>query len=370
MITFEELVLGSDGIAGGPYTQTAEGLLSERLGGNEVRLTSSGTDALEAAAILAGVSDGDVVMVPSFGFVTTALAFVRAGARVRFVDVDQETLGMDPDDLERKMDASVRAVIPIHYAGISCQIEAIQAVLSEWERALLIEDNAHGLFGASNGKPLGTFGAMACLSFHGTKNVSCGEGGAIVLNDAALVERAEVVLEKGTDRQRFLRGQVDKYTWRDLGSSFGLGDYLAAILVQQLEKADEIQMKREKYSTLYVDLLSPRSEELGLRLPKVGPGQVSAHHLFYVLLADPGVREPLLNRMNANGVNASFHYPPLHQSPGGRRWGNGDTAHCPNSEAIASSVVRLPLDHRMSESDVELAVGVLSESLNQLQGTR
>ena len=368
MSTIDDLVSSSTGIAGGPYTQIAQDLLSRHLDGSEVRLTTSGTDALEVAGILAEFVEGDTALVPSFGFVTTALAFVRAGARIRFVDIDEETLGMDPDDLDRKMDDTVRAVVPIHYAGIPCQIEEIQAVVSRWERMLLIEDNAHGLFGTVNGRPLGTFGALSCLSFHGTKNVSCGEGGAIVLNDGDLLERAEVVLEKGTDRQQYLRGQVDKYTWRDIGSSFGLSDYLAAILVEQLQQVDEIQRRRGELFNRYVDLLSPRCEELRLRLPFVESGHQPAHHLFYVLLSNADARDTLLSRMRDAGVGASFHYPPLHQSPGGRTWGDGATARCPTSEKVAASIVRLPLDHRMSESVVDQAVEVFLSSLANLRG--
>jgi dTDP-4-amino-4,6-dideoxygalactose transaminase len=233
---------------------------------------------------------------------------------------------------------------------------------------LLIEDNAHGLFGTVNGRPLGTFGALSCLSFHGTKNVSCGEGGAIVLNDGDLLERAEVVLEKGTDRQQYLRGQVDKYTWRDIGSSFGLSDYLAAILVEQLQQVDQIQRRRGELFNRYVDLLSPRCEELRLRLPFVESGHQPAHHLFYVLLSNADARDTLLSRMRDAGVGASFHYPPLHQSPGGRTWGDGATARCPTSEKVAASIVRLPLDHRMSESVVDQAVEVFLSSLANLRG--
>ncbi len=360
----------SSGIAGGPFTQEAQAQLSTFLDGAAVRLTTSGTDALEVSAILAEIDDGDVVMVPSFGFVTTALAFVRAGAQIRFVDIDETTLGMDATDAAEKMDSTVRAIVPIHYGGTPCDIEALKTVVESWDRAVLIEDNAHGLFGTLNGRPLGTFGALASLSFHGTKNMSCGEGGAIVINDTQLLDRAEIVLEKGTDRRRFLRGEVDKYTWRDLGSSFGLSDYLAAVLVNELGRANEIQAKRERLTELYTALLSPHESTFGFRLPKPASNHVPAYHLYYLVLSNAGIRDALLKLLNVEGVKASFHYPPLHLTPGGRRWGDGSRAICPTSEKVSESIIRLPLHHRMSEVDVERTADTLLGSLQLLIGKK
>ena len=366
MMDIEELQSRSRGIAGGPFSVEAEALLSEIHNGAPVRLTTSGTDALEVAAILAQIEHGDVVMVPSFGFVTTALAFVRAGAQIRFVDIDQVSLAMDPVDVARKMDSTVRAVVPIHYGGIPADIETLSQVAAGSERVMLIEDNAHGLFGAVEGRPLGTFGALSCVSFHGTKNVSCGEGGAIVINEANLVDRADTVIEKGTDRRKFIKGQIDKYTWRDMGSSFGLGDYLAALLIQQLDQATDIQQRRHAIFDRYMQVLEPKCDELGFRVPVVKDGQLPAYHLFYIVLNDGSRRDDLIDRMKAKGVNASFHYPPLHQSPGGQRWGDGLSADCPISEAVSNSIVRLPLDHRMTNHEVDRIGEVLVSSIAAL----
>lgn len=364
-MTWWDDVLGqTTGMAGGPFTEESQRRLAGYLDGAEVRLTTSCTDALEMSAILAPVEPGDVVMVPSFGFVTTALAFVRAGAIIRYIDIEPSTLGMDPVDVARKLDDRVKAIVPIHYAGIPCRVPELVELLPE--QAVLIEDNAHGLFGSLDGKPLGTFGAMSCLSFHATKNVSCGEGGALVLNDASLVERADIVLEKGTDRRLFQLGMVDKYTWRDLGSSFGMSDYLAAVLLTQLDLAAEIQAARLELCAGYDRILGPHQEELGFSIPQVPTGAMSAVHLYYVVLAEQTVRDDVVKRLNEAGTRASFHYPPLHLSSGGQRWGEDRDPACPQTERIAASLVRLPLDHRMSDSDVERASRHFLEAIKSL----
>ena len=223
--------------ADGPYTAKVAALLRESTGAADVLLTTSCTAALEMSALLLDVEPGDTVVVPSFGFVTTALAYVRQGAKVLFCDIDPDTLGLDPGHLDELMDETVRAVVPIHYAGVACDMAGIEAVLERWPRAELVEDNAHGLFGRQDGRPLGSFGRFASLSFHETKNFICGEGGALLVNRADDVDRANVVYHKGTNRTAFLHGQVDKYSWQDVGSSFGLSDVLAAFLYGQLLRA-------------------------------------------------------------------------------------------------------------------------------------
>jgi dTDP-4-amino-4,6-dideoxygalactose transaminase len=216
--------------ADGPFSAAVAQLLRDEIGSADILLTTSCTAALELSAMLLDVGPGDTVVVPSFGFVTTALAYTRQGARVLFCDIERETLGLDPDHLAELMDPSVRAVVPIHYSGVGCDLDGIEKVLAEWPRADLVEDNAHGLFGGYRGRPLGSIGRLATLSFHETKNFTCGEGGAILINRPEDVARAHVLYHKGTNRSAFLHGLVDKYTWQDTGSSFGLSDVLAAYL--------------------------------------------------------------------------------------------------------------------------------------------
>ena len=257
--------------------------------------------------VLLDLGPEDTVVVPDFGFVTTALAYVRSGARILFCDIEDRTLGLDPAHLDSLMDDTVRAVVPIHYVGVACDLDGIREVLAGWPRAELVEDNAHGLFGKLGGKPLG-IGRFATLSFHETKNFICGEGGALVLNDPADIDRANVLYHKGTNRRDFLLGQVDKYTWQDVGSSFGLSDVLAAFLCGQLLQRDEIVRKRRAASQRYHSLLAPRCADLGLELIDVPEDCVRADHLFAVLAPDRKVRDRILRRMQTQGVHATFHY--------------------------------------------------------------
>ena len=343
--------LKTTGEAGGPNTRAAESMLRDLLDDPAmVALTTSCTSALEMGALLADLEPGDEVAVPDYGFVTTALAFVRAGARVRFIDIDATTLGMNPDHLRSSLTDRTKVVVPIHYAGIPVPIDEI-ASISARAGAILIEDAAHALTAQLRGKPLGTFGSMAALSFHATKNFSCGEGGALVVNDHRLVDRAHLILEKGTDRRRFLDGAVDKYTWRDIGSSFGMSDFLAERLIEQLALRDEIQRRRKAISDTYDAILGPMGGRLGFRTPAHIEGSTSAYHIYYVVLDDPSRRDPVLHTLREAGIGASFHYVPLHQTPGGQRW--GEPAECPVSIRIASSIIRLPLHQSMTVADAE-----------------
>src|SRR5262245_47022188 len=312
----------------GPLSAAASELLRGAIGAEDVLLTTSCTAALEMSALLLDLGPGDTVVVPSFGFVTTALAYVRQGARILFCDVEEETLGLDPRHLAELMDDSVRAVVPIHYSGIACDIEGITDVLDAWPRAELIEDNAHGLFGSFRGRPLGSFGRFATLSFHETKNFICGEGGALVVNDAADVDRAHVVLDKGTNRRAFMHGLVDKYSWVDVGSSFGLGEVLAAFLFGQLERRDDILAKRRAAFDRYQGMLEPEAARYGYRLPVVPPDCEQAYHMFYVLLPDEPTRNRVLGAMHERGIHSTFHYVPLDTSVGGRRFSARETS-CP-----------------------------------------
>lgn len=348
--------------AEGPFTARAAGLLRDATEARDVLLTTSCTAALEMTALLLDVSPGDTVVVPSFGFVTTALAFARQGAQVLFCDIEQETLGLDPARLAEIMDDSVRAVVPIHYAGVGCDIDGIRAVLDRWPRAELVEDNAHGLFGRYRGRPLGSLGRFSSLSFHETKNFICGEGGALVLNRDDDIRRAHVLYHKGTNRREFLLGEVDKYTWQDTGSSFGLSDVLAAYLFGQLEQRDKILAKRRAAFDRYEEMLAPESARHGVQLPIVPPDREQAYHMFYVLLPDADTRTRVLSGMRDRGVHSTFHYVPLHSSPGGCRVAARDLA-CPVTDDVSSRLLRLPFYTDLTEADAATVVQAFVEAL-------
>ena len=338
--------------AEGPFSMRVASMLRAELNAYDVLLTTSCTAALEMSALLLGVAPGDTVVVPSFGFVTTALAFARAGARIVFCDIEERTLGIDPEGLAEVMDNSVRAVVPIHYAGVACDIAGILSVLQQWPRAELVEDNAHGLYGRYQGRALGSFGRFSTLSFHETKNFICGEGGALVVNREDDVRRANVVYHKGTNRRDFLLGEVDKYTWQDTGSSFGLADVLAAYLCAQLEERDKVLTKRRVAFERYVRMLEPEGQRHGYALPIVPPDREQAYHMFYVLLPDAETRDRVLAGMRARGVHATFHFVPLHDSPGGRRFAARDLP-CPASECISARLLRLPFYTEITEAEAE-----------------
>jgi dTDP-4-amino-4,6-dideoxygalactose transaminase len=350
--------------AEGPFSARASSLLRDELDACDVLLTTSCTSALEMSALLLGIRPGDTVVVPSFGFVTTALAFARAGARILFCDIEERTLGLDPRFLADIMDGSVRAVVPIHYAGVGCDIEGIQGVLNRWPRAELVEDNAHGLYGRYRGRPLGSFGRFSTLSFHETKNFICGEGGALVVNGETDIQRSHVVYNKGTNRREFLLGEVDKYTWQDTGSSFGLADVLAAYLCAQLEERDKILAKRRAAFDRYVGMLEPHVERHGYTLPVVPSDRNQAYHMFYVLLPDSETRDRVLAGMQGRGVHATFHFVPLHDSPGGRRFAARQLP-CPVSERISARLLRLPFYTDITPAEAEEVVEAFLAALRR-----
>ena len=354
-------VEGGHTSAAGPFSRRVADLLREEHGAADVLLTTSCTDALEMAAMLLEQRPGDTVIVPSFTFVSTALAFARAGFRIVFADIEPSTLGIDPRHVAALIDDGTRAVIAVHYGGIAADLPGLARVLGG--RPIdLIEDNAHGLFATFEGRPLGTFGRLATLSFHETKNFTCGEGGALVLNRPDDVDRAHVLLHKGTNRRAFLLGQVDKYSWQDLGSSFGLCDLNAAYLLAQLEARREILARRREVFEGYARLLKPLAGDLGLDLPRVPPGDVPGYHLYYVLLPDRPTRDRVMATMRAAGVMATFHYVPLHSSPGGRRFAARET-NCPVTDDVSGRLIRLPFHNALSTQDVERVVSTLIDAL-------
>ncbi len=344
--------------SGGPFSRRAGEILQQATGAEEVLLTTSCTDALELSCLLLDIGPGDTVVVPSFTFTSSALAYARQGARILFCDIEPETLGLDPRHLAELMDDSVRAVVAVHYAGIGCDVAGIRKVLADRPDVALVEDAAHGLFGSWRGEPLGGIGRMSTLSFHETKNFICGEGGAILLNDRADVDRARVLYDKGTDRQAFFLGQVDKYSWRDTGSSFGLSDVLAAYLLAQLEQAESIQARRRKVFEDYMEALAGPADELGLRLPVLPEDREPAWHLFHVLVPEAGMRSPVMATMREEGVGTTFHYVPLHSSEGGRRFAARPTE-CPVSTDVSSRLIRLPFFNTLTEADVTRVVDSL-----------
>jgi dTDP-4-amino-4,6-dideoxygalactose transaminase len=337
--------LGGDG----PFCRRAERLLEQVLGPRRVLVTTSCTHALEMAALLLDLAPGDEVIVPSFTFVSTVNAFVLRGARPVFADIRPDTLNLDEAGLEALITPRTRAIVPVHYAGVGCEMDAIGAIAQACG-AVVIEDNAHGLFGRYRDAPLGSLGALATQSFHETKNLTCGEGGALVVNDARFVERAEILREKGTNRSRFFRGQIDKYTWVDVGSSYVLSDLLGALLVAQLELRETIQARRAQIWQRYAAELADWAARRGVRLPIVPAHCAQAFHLFY-LLVPAAERGAFIDHLKARGVQAVFHYQPLHISPMGRAHG-GEPGACPVTERVAEELVRLPLYNDLDDDDL------------------
>ena len=344
----------------GPFCSRVETRLAALLGVPRVLLTTSCTHALELALMALGVGPGQEVICPSFTFVSTANAALRVGAKPVFAEIDEETLGLDPSDVERRIGAKTAAIIPVHYAGIGPDMDAILALASS--RGLkVIEDAAQGLAATYKGKPLGALGEAGCFSFHETKNVICGEGGAVALKDPEFIRRAEIIREKGTNRRAFLRGQVDKYTWVSEGSSYILSDVLAAILDAQLDRLEEIQRRRREAAARYREELQGWAEARGVRLPPVFKDRVSNDHIFYLLLPDEEVRDRVLSHLREAGIQAAFHYVPLHSSPFGRTLG---PAHeFPVTDKVARTLVRLPLHPRLTAEDVGRVVSVVKRAV-------
>jgi dTDP-4-amino-4,6-dideoxygalactose transaminase len=331
----------------GPFTARCEALLERELGVARALLTTSCTHALEMAALLLDLGPGDEVIVPAFTFVSTINAFVLRGARPVFVDVRDDTLNIDEGLIVAAITPRTRAIILVHYAGVACDLDTITRIAAE-HSLTIIEDNAHGLFGRYRGEWLGRFGRLAALSFHETKNFSCGEGGALLVGDATLVERAEVIREKGTDRSRFLRREVDKYTWRDIGSSYIPSDLLAAFLLGQLEARTEIQARRRAVFMRYREALSSWAQQHGVRTLTAPPDCEQPYHMFYLRLRDQRVRDELIQALGDERIMAVSHYVPLHLSPMGRHYGyqEGDL---PVTERASEQLLRLPFYSSLDE---------------------
>jgi dTDP-4-amino-4,6-dideoxygalactose transaminase len=343
----------------GRYTKKCHEFLERELGAGKVLLTTSCTHALEMAALLLEIQPGDEVIVPSFTFVSTVNAFVLRGARPVFCDIRADTLNIDEQKIERLITSRSKAIIAVHYAGVGCEMDSLLA-LAERHGIAVVEDNAHGLFGKFKSKYLGTFGRLATQSFHETKNFTCGEGGALLINDSRYVERAEIIREKGTNRNRFFRGQVDKYTWVDVGSSYLPSDVLAAFLFAQFEHRDQIQASRRRIWNCYRERLGEWAKQNGVGLPFVPEHCEQPWHMFYMLMPSLEARQRLIAHLKAREILSVFHYLPLHLSEMGTRWG-GKEGDCPVTESVSNRVIRLPFYNELSESEQERVASAVCE---------
>ena len=347
-------VLSAHTAGDGPYSRRCERFMEERFSVGQVLLTTSCTSALEMAAMLCDIAPGDEVVLPSYTFVSTANAFLLRGAQLRFVDIRPDTLNLDETRLEAAISDRTAAIIPVHYAGIGCEMDAIMP-LARQRGISVIEDAAQGVNARYRGAYLGTIGDMGAYSFHETKNFICGEGGAFLTHDPDLIRRAEIVREKGTNRPQFFRGEVDKYTWVDIGSSYLPSDLLAAFLYAQLEHMDEITAKRKRIYEAYQEALQPLAAQGLLSLPTI-PGHCEPnYHMFYIVVADHATRTRLLAYLNQQGVNAVFHYVPLHTSPVGQKMGYR-RGMLPVTEDLSERLIRLPFFYELSESEVSRVV--------------
>ncbi|MDQ2805854.1 MAG: dTDP-4-amino-4,6-dideoxygalactose transaminase [Chloroflexota bacterium] len=341
----------------GPFTRRCRQLLEQQLAVPQVLLTTSCTHALEMAALLLDIQPGDEVIIPAFTFVSTANAFVLRGAQPVFIDIRPDTLNLDERLLEQRITSRTRAVVPVHYAGVGCEMETILEITARHGVAV-VEDNAHGLFGRYRGRYLGTFGSLAAQSFHETKNFTCGEGGALLVNDARYSEQAEIIREKGTDRSRFFRGQVDKYSWVNLGSSYLPSDLLAAMLCAQLEAREQVQAARRRVWEYYAAHLADWARQHGVQLPFVPTHCEQAYHMFYLLLPSLALRQGLIAHLQTQGILSVFHYLPLHLSAMGRQFG-GQVGDCPVTEDVSDRLLRLPFYNSLTEADQAAVVAAI-----------
>lgn len=338
----------------GQFTRLCHALLEEQIGVPKALLTTSCTHALEMAALLLDIKAGDEVLVPSFTFVSTVNALILRGCRPVFVDVRPDTLNMDETKLEFRISPQTKAIVVVHYAGVGCEMDPILDVAARHGLAV-VEDNAHGLFGKYKGRYLGSLGCLATQSFHETKNFTCGEGGALLINEPRYCERAEIIREKGTNRSRFFRGQVDRYTWVDVGSSYLPSDMLAAFLYAQFEARDEIQAKRRRIWDYYNAHLQEWAQSHGVRLPVVPDHCEQTYHMFYLLMPTLKVRQALIEHLKRQGILSVFHYLPLHLSDMGQRFG-GKPGDCPVTEDVSDRLLRLPFFNELSEQEQDSVV--------------
>ena len=352
--------LQSSKLAGdGSFTKRSHAVLEQSVGVPKALLTTSCTHALEMSALLLGLKEGDEVIVPSFTFVSSINAFALRGAKPVFADVRPDTLNLDESRLEALITPKTRAIVVVHYAGVGCEMDAIMEIANR-HGIPVVEDNAHALYGKYKGRQLGTFGVMAAQSFHDTKNFTSGEGVALLINDEKYFEEAEILREKGTNRSRFFRGQVDKYTWVGIGSSYLPSEILAAHLLVQLEKREEIQSARKKIWETYYKELGDWAEENHVQMPFVPAHCEQTYHMFYMLFPSLEARTRAIEHLKERGIQAVFHYLPLHLSPMGEKFG-GKAGDCPVTERISDQLLRLPFYTNMTEDDQMTVIAALKE---------
>ena len=324
----------------GEFTKKCNTILENSLDIKKALITTSCTHALEISALLLDIQKGDEVIIPSFTFVSTVNAFVLRGAKPVFIDIRRDTLNLDDNQLENLITEKTKAIVPVHYAGVGCEMDNI-IMTAKKHGVEVVEDNAHGLFGKYKNKQLGTMSGLSTLSFHETKNYTCGEGGALLINDEVYLKRAEIIREKGTNRSEFFRGIIDKYTWVDLGSSYLPSDILAGFLYAQLEQHKEIKSKRKKIWDYYFKNLNIWAKKNDISLPYIPSHCDQAYHMFYILLPSLKDRTNFIKEMEKKGIGCVFHYIPLHSTPMAKQ--NGwDNNNCPVSDEISDRIVRLP----------------------------
>ncbi|NOH04647.1 MAG: dTDP-4-amino-4,6-dideoxygalactose transaminase [Chloroflexi bacterium] len=341
----------------GPFTKKVHTLLESEIGVRKALLTTSCTHALEMSAILLDIRPGDEVIIPDFTFVSTINAFVLRGAIPVFVDIRPDTLNIDESKIEEAVTPRTKAIVVVHYAGVGCEMDAILEIAGR-HNLLVVEDNAHGLFGKYKGKFLGTFGVVATQSFHETKNFSCGEGGALLINTPDYIERAEIIREKGTNRSRFFRGQVDKYTWVDIGSSYLPSDILAAVLYAQLEERNRIQRHRKAVWEMYESGLRDWANRRNVQLPFIPPYCEQPYHMYYILMPSLEARQNLIMYLREQNIHSVFHYLPLHLSDMGRKFG-GQPGDCAVTERVSDQLLRLPFHNTLTSSEQEAVIDAI-----------
>ncbi|MGC1977322.1 MAG: dTDP-4-amino-4,6-dideoxygalactose transaminase [Candidatus Sulfotelmatobacter sp.] len=352
-----EAIANGQASGDGPFTRRCHELLERELQAPKVLLTTSCTHALEMAAILLDCGPGDEIIIPSFTFVSTANAFALRGARIVFADIRPDTLNLDESRLPSLITKRTKAIVPVHYAGVACEMDAICSLARE-HGIRVVEDNAHSVFARYKGKLTGTFGCLSTQSCHETKNIICGEGGALVVNDPEMVERATIIREKGTNRGQFFRGQVDKYTWVDIGSSYLPSDLLAAFLLAQLEGRQGIQTKRRRVWEYYWRHLQVLAGKNKVRLPVIPAECEQAYHMFYLILPSLECRQALIAHLKEQGILSVFHYVPLHLSAMGMKFGARE---CPVTEDLSSRLLRLPFYNDLTEDDQAQVVGLIKD---------
>ncbi|MGE0375461.1 MAG: dTDP-4-amino-4,6-dideoxygalactose transaminase [Planctomycetaceae bacterium] len=345
----------------GHFTKACSALLEERFRIRKTLLTPSCTAALEMAAMLCDLHPGDEVILPSYTFVSTASAFVREGARPVFVDIRPDTLNLDESLIEEAITERTRVIVPVHYAGVGCDMDRIMYIADRY-KLLVVEDAAQGVNAFYKGRALGSIGHLGCYSFHETKNYICGEGGALCINDPRFVERAEIIRDKGTNRQRFFRGEVDKYTWVDVGSSYVPSEICSAFLYGQLELLDAIARRRREIYDQYVRLLGPLADEGLLQLPHIPDDCQCNYHMFYVLLPTLELRDRLMDHLRQQGITAVFHYVPLHSSPMGRKLGTSQHA-LAQTENLSGRLLRIPFYYGIETHDLQRIAGEIAHVL-------